>query len=226
MRHPRPLLFVIAATLALVACSGSGTPALQPADPMGPLPALQDRAGGLRTVTFPADDPGPPFYTRVTTLLNQVFHDGATVAIPVYRDPACIPADFDLLLAFDPPGPGGPGAFACPLLVEGTFLIEPDAPPGTFPVQVMTQGAAQVWFVPLADFQAASADGDFTFGELLALDPLKGHATHFNEMLQPRMDDHRVVITSQGTLEDGRRFLFNVNHPGDRTRTLQIRIHR
>lgn len=226
MRHPHLLGFVITAVLAVAACSGSGTPAPPPADPMGPLPALQDPTGGLRTVAFPSDDPGPPFYTRVTTLSNQVFHDGETVAIPVYRDPACIPADFDLLLAFDPPGPGGPGAFACPLLVEGTFLIEPDAPLGTFPVQVMTRGAAEVWFVPLADFQAASADGTFTFGELLALDPLRGQATHFNETLRPRMEDHQVVITSQGTLEDGRRFLFNVNHQGDRTRTLQMRIHR
>lgn len=181
-------------------------------------------AAGLRNVSFPADDPGPPFYTRVSTLLNQVFNDGTWAAIPIYRDPACIPAEFNLLDAFDPPGPGGPGAFGCPLMVHGTFLIEPDAPPGTFPVQVNTRGAAQVWFVPWPALQSAIADGTLTLAELDGLNPLKGAADAFNEMLKPRMENHHVVITSSGRLPDGRRFTFNVNHPGDATRSIQIRI--
>jgi hypothetical protein len=218
-----PLAASAALILALTACQGAPDPLTDSVDLLAPAPALEDR-GGFRTVAFPADDPGPPLYTRVTTLLNQIFHDGETLAIPLYRDPACIPGDFDLLAGFHFPGADGPGAFGCPLLVEGTFLIEPDAPLGTFPFQVVTRGRAQVWFVPYAAFQAAAADGHFTMDELLALQPLRGQAEHFNEMLTPRMEKHQVVITSQGRLEDGRRFQFNVNHPGDRTRTLQIRI--
>jgi hypothetical protein len=219
-----PLAALAALTLSLASCQGASEPLTSSADRLAPAPALEDRGTGLRTLSFPADDPGGPFYTRVSTILNQIFHDGETLAIPVYRDPSCIPADFDLLQAFHFPGPEGPGAFACPLLVEGTLLIEPDAPLGTFPFQVITRGPAQVWFVSYPAFRAAAADGDFTMAELLALQPLRGQAEHFHEMLNPRMEDHRVVITSQGILEDGRRFQFNVNHPGDRTRTLQIRI--
>jgi hypothetical protein len=181
-------------------------------------------AGGFRTVAFPADDPGPPFYSRVSTLLNQIFHDGEYVAIPFYRDTECIPPDFNLLGAFHLPGEDGPGAFGCPLLVHGTLLIEPDAPQGTFPFKVMTRGPAHVWFVSWNRFQAAMADGDITMNELIALEPLRGVADQYNEVLHPRMEKHHVVITSQGRLEDGRRFQFNVNHPGDATKSLLIRI--
>jgi hypothetical protein len=180
--------------------------------------------GGFRTVSFPENDPGPPFYSRVTTLLNQIFHDGGYVAIPFYRDLACIPPDFNLLDAFHFPSQDGPGAFGCPLVVHGTLLIEPDAPLGTFPFQVMTRGPAHVWFVPWAGFQAAMADGDITMNELIALEPLRGVADQYNEVLHPRMEKHHVVITSHGRLEDGRRFQFNVNHPGDATKSILIRI--
>jgi hypothetical protein len=167
-------------------------------------------ASGYRTVHFPPDDPGPPYYARVSTLLNQVSNDGAYAAIPIYRDPACIPADFNLLDAFDPPGPG---AFGCPLLVQGTFLIEPNAPLGTFPAQVVTRGPAQVWSVPWPALQSAIADGNLTMTELQALNPLPGTADSFDEMLKPRFENHHVLITSSGRLTDGRRFTFNVNHP-------------
>jgi hypothetical protein len=90
--------------------------------------------GGFRTVSFPENDPGPPFYSRVTTLLNQIFHDGGYVAIPFYRDLACIPPDFNLLDAFHFPSQDGPGAFGCPLVVHGTLLIEPRRAAGDVPV--------------------------------------------------------------------------------------------
>jgi hypothetical protein len=186
---------------------------------------LARASAGLRTVSFPEEDPGPPFYARVATLLDQIFHDDEYVAIPFYRDPTCVPGDFDLLSSFHLPDEHGPGAFGCDLLVHGRFLIEPDAPHGTFPVQVVTRGAAGVWFVPWNEFQSAMADGSVTMSELRSLNPLQGTADHFHEMLQPRMDDHRVVITSSGRLDDGRRFQFNVTHLGDTTQSLLIRIH-
>lgn len=220
----RALLPTVAAlAFTLAACQGAPEPLPDSAE--GPVPAAGGAGGAVfRTLAFPAEDPGPPLYTRVSSELNQIFHDGETLAIPIYRDPACIPGDFDLLTGFHFPGADSLGAFGCPLLVDGTLLIEPDAPLGTFPFQVATRGGAQIWFVSYPAFEAAAVDGHFTMDELLALQPLRGQAEHFHEMLNPRMENHHVVITSQGRLEDGRRFQFNVNHPGDRTRTLEIRI--
>lgn len=209
--------------LTALACGGESDAVTSPAEP----PALEisaSRAGGSVLVSFPEEDPGPPFYARVTTLLNQIFHDDRYVAIPFYRDPDCVPAGFDLLQAYDFPDGDGPGAFGCPLTVRGHFLIEPDAPEGTFPIRVITKGPTPVWFVEWEQFQDATADGDLTMAELLALDPSRGTARTFNEMLAPRMDDHHVVITSRGELEDGRPFQFNVNHRGDRTESILIRI--
>jgi hypothetical protein len=207
--------------LAALACSGvdpNEPPTAATADPSAAM------APGMRTVAFPADDPGPPLYTRVTPLLNQIFTDGDLVAIPIYRDPGCIAPDTDLLQHMHPPGPGGPGAFGCPLIIEGSYIIEKDAPLGTFPVRVVATGSAQIWFVARGAFNAVTADGDLTMAELLSLDPLRGTATTFHEMLAPRLDSHHVVITSRGTLPDGRSFRFNVNHFGDVTRSILIRI--
>lgn len=209
--------------LSLLGCQTQGEPTRLAHDETG-ASAGAGAPGGLRTVSFPEEDPGPPFYARVGLLLNQIFHDGEYVAIPFMRDPACVPLDFNLLESFHVPGPDGPGAFGCSLVVSGRFLIEPDAAPGTFPFQVSTSGPARVWFVPWATFAPAIEDGHLTMAELLSLQPLRGTAERFDEMLRPRFDNHHVVITSHGRLDDGRRFQFNVNHLGDVTQSILIRI--
>jgi hypothetical protein len=219
------------APFAVLACASSTDPVVPVADAAASVaPAYAaaapaaSRAGGLRVVRFPAEDPGPPLYARVTPLLNQIFVADGMVAIPFYRDPACVPLDVDLLEHIHPPGEHGPGSFACQLLIEGSYTIEPDAPLGTFPVRVVASGPAQFWFVPWSDFNAAAGDGKLTMAELIALEPLRGTASTFNEMLAPRLDDHHVVITSRGMLEDGRTFQFNVNHRGDVTQSMLLRI--
>jgi hypothetical protein len=211
------------AAIATIACTGAAELPVAVTD-MEAAAAAAAGGGPVRTVAFPSQDPGPPLYARVTPLLNQVFVDGGLVAIPFYRDPACVASDVDLLEHIHPPSQDGPGAFGCSLIVEGTYIIEADAPMGTFPIRVQTRGPAQIWFVDLAAFNAASADGNLTMAELLTMEPLRGTATTFNEMLAPRMENHHVVITSHGTLHDGRAFQFNVNHPGDRTQSIMIRI--
>lgn len=207
--------------VSLLACSSPDPSAPWVEAALDPATAM---APGMHTVAFPADDPGPPLYARVTPLMNQIFAHADLVAIPIYRDPACIAPDTDLLRHMHPPGPAGPGAFACPLIIQGSYIIEKDAPLGTFPVRVVATGAAQIWFVARDDFDTATADGDFTMAELLSLDPLRGTATSFHEMLAPRLENHHVVITSRGTFQDGRSFRFNVNHYGDVTRSILIRI--
>ena len=169
---------------------------------------------------IPDEDPGPPYYARVGL---QVFDDGEWVAIPFYRPPSCIPADFNLLQFFHFPGPDGPGAFACPLLVSGFLLTEPDAPLGTFPRRVVLEGTdVPVWFVPSSVFAEATVDGGLTVGELEHLQPVRGLARSYHETLHPRADEHLIVIVARGALEDGRTFVFHAVHLRDEIQSLGI----
>lgn len=194
--------------------------------------ALESRAGGVVRVSVPADDPGPPFYTRVSPypeILNQVFTDGRTVAIPVYRNPACIPVDFNLFRMYDPPSASGPGAFGCPVLVEGDYLIEANAPFGQIPFHVNVRGPAQIWFVDHDEFLARTTDGILPWGRLVHdFTSLRiGTADHFNEIHRPRRDpEHHLIISSRGSLADGGRFMFNVNHRGSEIQSIMIRLDR
>jgi hypothetical protein len=191
-----------------------------PSANVGELPGPQFSTGGLVPRLIPEDDPGPPFYAR---LGRPYFPSDGWLAIPFYRAPACIPPDFNLLDHYDFPSPNGPGAFACQLLVTGTFLIEPDAPLGTFPFLVVLDGAgAPVWFVPSASFDVAAQDGVVTIGELAALNPLRGTARRYHEMLRPRSGEHKIIITADGSLEDGRSFMFEASHIDDQLRSIRI----
>lgn len=196
-------------------------------DPLIPPPAqaLQRAAGlqsdGLVPRTIPDEDPGPPFYARVGL---QFFHSGGWIAIPFYRAPECVPAGFNLLQFFDFPGPNGPGAFACPLLVKGFLLIEPDATLGTFPRQVILREAGSVpfWFLPSATFETAAQDGVLTVSELEALRPLRGAASSYHETLHPREGEHKIFIDAAGLLEDGRTFRFHVTQIDERIEAIGI----
>ncbi len=213
--------------LALTACGDAKV-----AEPTFDIPdtAAMVRAAeqaGMTRVTVPDPDPGIPAYARAWPGLNQFFHDGEWLAIPFYRAPSAIPANFNMLEFFHFPGPGGPGAFAAPTLLKGFFLIEPNAQLGTFPlISVTTGDAIPVWFVRWSDYQAAMADNVVTIGEIQAMQPLRGIANKFNETLKPRVDDHLVVITAAGTLEDGRKFDFHVTHIGDSIRSIRIAFKR
>lgn len=212
--------------LPLVACGAEIPTSTQAVGLASGTPALaQSGSAGLTRKEVPSEDPGPPFYARVTSILNQFFHAEGWLAIPFYRDPSCIPADFNVLQLFDFPGPSGPGAFACGLLVNGFVLIEPDAPLGTFPRQVVLEGdAVPFWFIPWSEFEPEAADGVVTFAELEAMSRLTGTAARYRETLKPREGDHVVSIRAAGTLDDGRDFQFNVMHLEDETRSIQIRF--
>jgi hypothetical protein len=181
-------------------------------------------ARGMVRVTFPDPDPGVPAYARLGIAFNQILSDGEWLAVPMLRDPACIPAEFDLLGFFDPPGPGGPGAFACTLNLHGWYLTEADAPQGTFPLRVHSSGdAVPFWFVRWAEFEPLLASGTVRIGELAALPSLvRGSATRFEEVLHPRPDEHRVVIDARGRLENGQPFRFHLTSVGDRIVAIRI----
>ncbi len=223
------LLIGSALTLAAcAACSDNKTTGPDLSDiPSAEQLVAAAEASGLVRMTFPDPDPGIPIYARAETTQNQLFRDGEWLAIPFYRPPASIPADFNMLDYFDFPGPDGPGAFGTPLVVSGFYMIEPDAPLGTFPKVAITTGTAvPVWFVRWADFAPLLATGSFTVSQLEALQPLKGTATRYIETLRPRGDEHLVVISSAGTLPDGRQFDFSVTHVGDVTRAINIQFRR
>ena len=183
------------------------------------LANAQKSAGNIK-FTFPEENPGAPFYARVGPLLDQFFVKDGCLVIPFYRLPDCIDPSFNLMEVFDVPG-----AFSCQLTMTGFGIVEADAPQGTFPIIVHSTGTeVPFWFVPWTAFQKIAEDGVVTIGDIEALNPMKGQADKFKEMLRPRMENHHVQINASGKLEDGRTFDFHVTHVGDQTKSIGLRI--
>jgi hypothetical protein len=178
------------------------------------------KANGNIKVYFPKDDPGAPFYARSGPLLKQFFVSNGWLVIPFFRDPSCIRSNFNLMEVFDVPA-----AFSCALTVNGFYIIEADAPIGTFPLIVQSTGTAvPFWFVRWDDFSAIAEDGVVTIDDIKALKPITGTADKFKETLRPRMENHHVQINASGILNDGRSFDFHVTHVGDETKNIGLTI--
>lgn len=187
---------------------------------------------GLVRTTWPSpQDPGPPFYARVDPLPPHVFDDGDLAAIAFYRDPACVPADFNLLDFFD-----APAAFACPLTVEGANLWHGE-PFAAAPKVVTSRGtgAVPVWFVPADAIRDAIADGVLTIGELAGLNGrLVGDASQFHETLHPHAlpaelgggghANPKLSLQAHGRLDDGRRFSLHIVWIRDEVRAVNIHL--
>ncbi|HEX6229459.1 MAG TPA: hypothetical protein VFZ41_08385 [Solirubrobacterales bacterium] len=171
---------------------------------------------GLLRTEFPsAEDPGIPAYARINDFPPHVLHDGEWAAIYFYRDPSCVPADFNLLTFFDF------GAFGCPLEVKGFDLWEAE-PLSTPPKIIISRGtgAVPVWFVPVGVVDQAMQDGELTIGELAGLEGLlAGSADQFNEthhvLPSPPLGggghpNPKIITNAHGQLEDGRRFNLHI----------------
>lgn len=174
-------------------------------------------------VRIPTD---PPFYARIErdpagqpTVLN----DGEWAVIPFYREPGCVPADFNLLNLFD-----APRAFGCTLAVDGFEVWEEvPPPPGGGPIQVISHGleTMEIWFVDWEELSAAMADDVLTITELAALPSLvKGTPTVFKETLHPAGSANQSVLQmfGFGELEDGRSFRISAVGQDFSVKTLQI----
>jgi hypothetical protein len=145
---------------------------------------------------------GVPFYARGADTPAEAYTDGETAVITFYRDPACIPAGFNLMVFYDENAPD------CTSCVAG-FEIWGDGPG---PTQKNT-GPMTTWFVKWTELLAAQEDGELTIGELADLDSLlKGTATFYTETLHPYGWAKRTLITvvASGSLEDGRSFTYQI----------------
>lgn len=154
-------------------------------------------AHAAENLRFPGESPGVPAYARVAP-------DGIATdewaPVVFYRQPSCVPADFNLLRFI-----AGPRAFACPLTVEGREVWENGPGQDAAPKQSVTRGRdVPIWFASTSELQAAASDGVLTIGELSSLDSLVvGTATTYQEVLRP---GQLIVINARGTLADGRAF--------------------
>lgn len=165
-------------------------------------------AGSVRLL-LPEEDPGGPYYARIE--FGLVHHTDEWAAIVFYRDPACVPAKFNLLRFFDP---NVPRALACSLTVEG-FEVWKNGPPPVDMAPIQSKltglGAVPVWFVSWPELQGALADNVLTKEELLAMSSLQmGSAVFFKEVLHPDggAQQSSLAIVAQGTLPDGRAFSY------------------
>jgi hypothetical protein len=156
---------------------------------------------------------GVPAYARIERVDGRVFvhNDGKWAAISFYREPSCVPEDFNLLDFFD-----APRAFGCELTVEG-FEIWRNGPwaGDAGPIQTVSfgLGAVPVWFVRSAELQDKVDDDVLTAGELEACATLrKGSAFSFKETLHPAgiAQQTKLQLVARGTFEDGGTFFFQV----------------
>lgn len=193
--------------------------------------SAEAESGRLVVVHVPEDLPGPPFYARINSETFPFYHDGEWAAVVWYRDPGCVPTDFNLLDFWHFPGPSGPGAFGCSLNIEGFALWNEDLV-GTPKVVVSRDSdLVPVWFVPLDAALETLEDDILTVDELAAVDGLRmGAATFFNETLHPKPDGSgqgghnvfKLIINANGFLENGDRFRLNITRTFDDVRTVHI----
>ena len=179
------------------------------ADPArtGRASAAQSSAPIIRR--FPGEQPGPRYYA----LFDPGFmpNDNGWVGIVFVREPACVPAGFNLLDWFDSPA----AAFACELTVEGEAWWHDLSAPPPFQIHERGLGAVPIYFVRWSDLQAAIADDVLTIGELESLPSLLiGEASFLEHIVhntnQPTNHGHETLV-SRGLLEDGRSFEFRYN---------------
>jgi hypothetical protein len=179
-------------------------------------------ASGQVRLTVPEQSLGGPYYARLER--GVVLQRGDWVAIPFYRDPGCVRANFNLLNFFD--FANIPAIFSCPLTVNGFEIwSDPNADPAPRQSKLQGNGAVPVWFVSVADFQAALPG--VTVTELLAMPSLmQGVASTFSETLHPQEAAKRnmLQIVATGYLPDGRTFQLMAVEAGGELQEVIIRF--
>jgi hypothetical protein len=227
--------------LAIPLALALGCDAPSPADPAGgpAVDAAVLTSAGTAQRLVRTNDVGGPFYARIVPAPPHIYSDGVWVGIAFYRDPACVPGDFNLLEFFDlveafPNGP--PRPILCTLHVQGHSLWH-GAPGNGAPHTVVSEGdgPVPVWFALEEEVLVAMGDGALTITELESLGSLiKGEAGHFNELLHPHgipgqadgggHPAPKIVLNAHGTLTDGRGFQFQITDVDAGARNVRIRF--
>ena len=131
------VLFMV--VLAMLMVAWSHNPVGAKTTEAAPLSAGDSSQGGPVIETFPA--PGvldPPFYANFAA--NFMPSDDGIVGIAFYRQPSCIPADYNLLVRF-----AGPSAFSCELTVRGKrWWHDPATDPFPFQIRIWGLGAVPI----------------------------------------------------------------------------------
>lgn len=185
--------------------------------PVEPEASLQAGAPALASAPLikevPEDDPGPPWYTPVfgggpTLPGAYIPNDGIWAAVVFWRDPACVPADFNLLRLMNPPF-----AFGCDLTVAGRAWF--DGPPPPLQERYWGLGRVPVVFVLLSELVPAmgdapadpDADPDLYMDELAALPSFNiGYADVFRTVIQnsnKAANPGHEVVDARGTIDAG-----------------------
>lgn len=166
---------------------------------------------------FPVVSPGIPAYARLELLIPgfDVPHDKHWAAVVFYRNPDCVPPDFDLGQFFDLPRPGSLGAFACELLVEGHEIWRNGPSKDLGPIYVRTRNATArlpIWFVKWSDLRPLLDSGKVYIWQIRNLPSLvRGEARWFEEALYPNgaASDPGLTMKAAGRLENGGKFLLS-----------------
>lgn len=190
-----PAVLAIALTFAMVPWTG--------------LQAQQSEGPTTVHLEFPVHSPGIPAYARLELLVPNfdVPNNEHWAAIVFYRDPACVPPDFDLGQFFD-----FPRAFNCPLLIEGHEIWQDVPGPDSAPIYVRTRNAVPnlpIWFVAWNELRPILESGQVFIGDITRLPSLvRGSAQWYEEALYPNgaAEIPGITLRSEGTLEDGRMF--------------------
>jgi hypothetical protein len=186
--------------------------------------------GLVRTDWPSAEDPGPPFYARTDHVPPFVFNDGEWAAIVFYREPSCVPANFNLIQFFDPPA-----AFGCAPVTHGYSLWQEAMTGAPKIAKTNGSGAVPVWFVPVEAVNQVTQDGDLTINELEGVDGLLvGYADQFDETLHPHTlppelgggghPNPKLILNAKGQLEDGRQFNLHITQVRDEVKAIQIQF--
>ena len=181
------------------------------AQELPPLPHLAQAR-----LDVPVQSPGIPYYARLSRSGDGwvIPRNDDLSAVMFYRDPDCIPIDFDLGFGIDPPGPHGLGAFGCRPLFEGFDLRFSTLDPTLPPDYVFMRNSSPdfpIWFVATEELNELLDRGFVYIDEIEALPSrVSGHAWQFEEQLNPFGFNPEASIraTASGRLDDGGLFSF------------------
>ncbi|TVQ36270.1 MAG: hypothetical protein EA370_08395 [Wenzhouxiangella sp.] len=159
-------------------------------------------------LAIPDDMPGLPYYVRLQMPADDprlAPSDGIWSAVVAYRQSACIPEDYNLLLGFD-----FPDGFSCPLNPGFSGFEVWENPPGVDMApayyRLVADEPVPVLFVRTEELLAAASDGLLRMIDIEALPSIRiGMAEVYSELGQLKNGPF-IHITASGTFENGDRF--------------------